>query len=142
MVSTIGRQAGFSLIEVLAALAILALVAVVAPPYVKNAMARAEAEGAVDRIVAALAEAHDLAVTRNRAVRVVIDESAVSVEGGRWRKLPGGIALTVSSERAVMFRPDGSSSGGQVVVSSPGRALLLTIDPLTGRVRRVHAGGG
>lgn len=91
----------------------------------------------------ALNEGRALAVGRARMVRVVVDESlrSISVEGGRWRKLPAGIALAGPRQGAIVFGPDGSSTGGQVVVSQNSRAVLVLVDQPTGRVRRIEAAG-
>lgn len=133
-------KSGFTLAEMLVVLVILGLLAVVAPPYVQGAMDRADAQSAADRIAAALAEGRDLAVTRNRLVSVTIRDSAVSVEGGRWRKLPNGVRLTPPAGGRVIFHPDGSSGGGRAVVSLQEQAWLVSVEPLTGQVQRLHAG--
>ncbi|MBC7951988.1 MAG: hypothetical protein H7Z12_09265 [Rhodospirillaceae bacterium] len=115
----------------------------VVPPYMDQAMARYHARSAADDVVDALNEGRALAVGRTRMVRVVVDENlrSISVEGGRWRKLPSGIALAGPKQGTIIFRPDGSSTGGQVMVSQHSRAVLVLVDGPSGRVRRVEAAG-
>lgn len=139
---------GFTLLELLVVLAVVGLLAVVAPPYVRGALARIEAEQASEAVAEALAEARALALTRNREVRVTVDAQSkgVDVEGGRWRRLPGAVTLSLSpppqgGRWELTFHPDGSSSGGRVLVSSQGRMWSLVIEQLTGNVRRGHAAG-
>jgi Tfp pilus assembly protein FimT len=141
-------QSGFSLVGALVSLAILGLAFIVAPPYLAQARSQYDTQRASDDVGAILAEARNLAVARTQSVRVMVDERnrSISVEGGSWRKLPAGIALAGpppgrDGQAVVMFRPDGSSEGGQLVVSMPGRAVSLLIDKADGRIRRIEAGG-
>ncbi|MBC7908303.1 MAG: hypothetical protein H7Y60_16370 [Rhodospirillaceae bacterium] len=130
--------------QVLLALTAVAGVMIgVLPPYMDQAVARYHARSAADDLVEALNEGRALAVGRARTVRVVVDEDlrSISVEGGRWRKLSSGIALSGPKQGAIIFRPDGSSTGGQVVVSQHSRAVSVLVDTATGRVRRVEAAG-
>ncbi len=142
-----GDCRGFTLLELLAVLVVIGLLAVVAPPYVQGALARIDAEQATDAVAAALAEARGLALGRNRVVRVTIDAGSggIDVESGRWHKLADSVTLSLSPPPSagrwvIVFHPDGGSSGGRVLVSARGRTWALVVDPLTGRVRRVHAG--
>lgn len=139
--------AGFTLLELLVVLVVIGLLAAVAPPYVQGALARRHAEQASDAVADALAEARAIALSRNRVVRVTVDAAArtVDVDGGHWRKLPEAVTLSLSpppqdGRWIIVFHPDGSSSGGQVLVSSDGRAWSLVVEELTGKVRRLHAG--
>lgn len=137
-------EAGFSRLGTLVALAVLGLAATLAQPFLAQAMAGTDATRASDEIVEVLGEARRLAIGRARPVPVVVDEHnrSVSVEGGSWRKLPAGTALAGPAPdrdgRAMLvFNPDGSSSGGQVVVSARGSAVSLLLDADSGRVRRM-----
>lgn len=127
----------------LAITAVAGIIIGVVPPYMDQALARYHARSAADDVVDALNEGRALAVGRARMVRVMVDEDlrSISVEGGRWRKLSSGIALSGPKQGAIVFRPDGSSSGGQVVVSQHSRAVLVLVDKPSGRVRRVEAAG-
>jgi hypothetical protein len=115
----------------------------VLPPYLNEAVARYQADSASDDLLAAFSEARALAASRKRPVNVVVDERnrAVSVEGGTWRKLPGGIAVAGPESGGILFRPDGTSSGGQVVLSRRGLAVSVLVDGPSGKVRRVLARG-
>ncbi len=118
-------------------------------PYGLSLFTRLMPHLASDDVAEAFKEARSLAMSRHASVLVLIneDQNAVVVEGGRWRKLPRGIALAgPAPERdgpgGILFHPDGSSSGGQVVVSSRGHAVSLVVDRGEGRVRRVEANPG
>jgi len=124
-------------------LAVTGIMVGLLPPYLNEAVARYQADSASDDVLDALGEARQLAAGRKRPVKVVVDERnrAVSVEGGSWRKLPDGIAIAGPENGSILFRPDGSSSGGQVVLSRHGRAVSVLVDGPSGKVRRVLAGG-
>ncbi|CAA7625165.1 GspH/FimT family pseudopilin [Magnetospirillum sp. UT-4] len=130
----------------LVALVAAALAGAALKPLHGAAMDRYELRRASDDVRDAMGEARLLAVRRGTEVRVVIDFANLSlaVEGGRWRRLPNGIGLagpaaTRSGETEILFRPDGSSTGGQVVVSVRGRAVSLLVDAGSGGVRRYQA---
>lgn len=145
--ASVSAQSGFSVWGALVALAAVGLAFTVAPPYLAQARSGYDTRRASDEVADVLGEARRLAITRAHRVGVVVDERhrSVSVEGGSWVKLPAGVALagppTDRDGRALLlFHPDGSSDGGQVVVSMPGRAVSLMVDKADGRVRRVEAG--
>lgn len=129
------------------AIGIIGAVLGAAPAAVDAAIARLKAGAAEDDVVAALREARALAVTRGQPVRVRVDEQmrSIWVEGGHWRKLPDGVSLAGpradrDGQGVILFAPDGSSSGGQIVVSWRGRAVSVLVDGASGGVRRVRAG--
>jgi prepilin-type N-terminal cleavage/methylation domain-containing protein len=100
--------AGFTLVELLTALAVLALVVGLAVPYATGGSRRAEAAAGE-----AMAELRHARMTALREARTVV----VSVPGGG---------------SAVVFHPDGSSSGGAIEIGP----IRLGVDRLTGRVAR------
>lgn len=139
-------SAGFSLLDTLVAMVALSVAVTVAQPYLAQAMGRSAATRASDEVVEVFAEARQLAIGRARPVPVVVDERnrSVSIEGGSWRKLPVGIALAGpkpdrDGRAMLIFNPDGSSGGGQLVVSARDRAVSLLLDE-SGQIRRIEAG--
>lgn len=117
-----------------------------APAAVDAALTRLKAGSAEDDVMAALREARALAVTRRQTVRVRVDEQmrSIWVEGGHWRRLPAGVSLAGpradrDGQGVIVFAPDGTSSGGQIVVSWRGRAVSVLVDGPSGGVRRVRA---
>lgn len=119
------------------------------PMAVDAALVRLKAGAAEDDVVDALREARALAVSRGKLVRVRVDEQmrSVWVEGGHWHRLPDGVSLAGpradrDGQGVIAFAPDGTSSGGQIVVSWRGRAVSVLVDEASGGVRRVRAGAG
>jgi general secretion pathway protein H len=139
-----GRQIGSGIV---AALALMTLAAVTVPPYVTKALLLLRAEGTANDIAAALVQAHDEAIRTKRPVRVTFDERDRSwqLDDEAAGRVPRGIGIAGPKPdhdgiEAIIFFPDGSSSGGQVVVSSPSHAWSLAVDLLTGGLRRTRAG--
>ena len=134
------RQAGFTLVEMLVVLAVLAgLLGLVLTrgPARSAALDMREAAGAV---AGALRLARGQAIAGNRSVAVAFKPAGArfQVGAGPVRGLPAGIALAVVSAQeqraAIRFFPDGSSSGGRVELAGRGRGAQIGVDWLTGRV--------
>jgi len=143
--------AGFTLVEVIVALAILGLAAAVALP---GRIVRNEAldlKAAVRAVAGDLRRARDVAVTRNVESTWSLDVAQRIyriADDPRTTRLPEGIAvslLTATSERLgetvgnIRFFPDGGATGGGVRLESAGNAYTILIDWLSGRVEVRHA---
>lgn len=146
------RQAGFSLLEIIIALAIMALgVAMVSVAFMRSN------EGfRFDESVRALAldlkNAQTQAMRSGRDVALVIDVDArtYALGNGATQALPSTAKLRVTSagevlaaegKPAFVFSPDGGSTGGQIEMSITDRAATVEVDWLTGDVRVVEGGG-
>jgi len=124
---------GYSLMELVVVLAILAVaVAVVAPVVGRTAddvRVRAELAG----LAAFLRTAREQAVTRQQALEVTLDREA-RVQASRTVSS----LLRVEADPAMprlTFLPHGMSSGARFMIDAPGpRAYIITVDALTGRV--------
>lgn len=135
------REDGFTLAELLAVLAITALVALAVWP---DALAsrRADVTLAETRILEAMRRAQALAVGQNRDTRVDIDVRRLSVNN---EALPSQVSLSVlftgaspSTDIAVFrFFPDGTSTGGEVEIRSASQKRVIAVNWLTGNARTV-----
>ena len=140
-----GREAGFTLLEILVVLVIgaLAYAVVLAVPMRTGG---AELKAGARAVAAALRQAQATAMSTRRDTLVTIDleERAFLVTGeANPRPLPKALDLKlytaqseVTSERrgSIRFYPDGSSTGGRVTVAMGERKYLVDVDWLTGRV--------
>lgn len=138
------REGGFTLIEMLAVVAVLGLAVVLVtargPARPRGIDLNASAAELAETLRAARAQA----IAGNRAMQVLVDAEthAVQAANGTARRLPDdlGIALfgltgPVQAPRLVIgFAPDGSSTGGAVELSTGARRIRVSAAWLSGRV--------
>ena len=137
-------RAGFTLVEMLVVLALLALVMAIAPPLLGARQGEAQLAAAARELAAALRETRSLALRDGRTEVFVIDAAAGAFRAGPGavRHLAPGLALAaVSGDRqapqpigAIRFFADGSSTGGTLLLLQGERRSHVTVDWLTGRV--------
>ncbi len=134
--------AGFTLIEVIVVLVVLALVATI---FVGRGPMRSrgvEAAGAARALAGAMRLARSQAIATDRAVSLSVDPVRhLYASGGAVHVLPEAIGLAVQGpdgaptrRLAILFRPDGSSSGGSVALADGARTLHVSVDWISGRV--------
>ena len=144
------RNIGITLIEVVVALTIAALVTAAAVPAVGSALDRARATTGTRELVVALKTTRHEARTSGADALFTLDigTRVYRIAGGRDGTLttPDGATLallTAESERlsettgAIRFLPDGSSTGGTITLTHRGREQRVEVDWLTGHVRAV-----
>jgi general secretion pathway protein H len=139
------RAAGFSLIELVVALAVLGLALVLVTGYKPPWSSTLGLDGTARELAAQLRLARSQAIVANRPVVFGLDLAAhrYRVGGEAPRPLPVKyqIALvTVAGEKAgataggIRFNPDGSSTGGRITLAEANRRVAVGVDWLTGRV--------
>ncbi len=144
--TTIGYVQGFTLLELLVVLVIIAGVAVVALPRFTNAMTAVELKGATRQVASALRYARTQAVAKRRDVALLFDverRAFVNSDADKVHMLPADLnlkLLTAQSEivsedvGAIRFFADGSSTGGRITLSVGQRSYIVDVSWLTGRV--------
>lgn len=143
------RSAGFTLVELMVVLGLLSLAYVLVAPSLNKAMGIGENRVASRELLAALREARATAIAESREVRFIVDGVSASYGAGQVRApIPRGfdIASDVPASRrltqrigAIDFFPDGSSTGGAVVLAQRGGVrTTIAIDWLTGHVGMVE----
>ena len=138
------RSSGFTLVELIVVLAILAgLTALVAPSFSRT-VASARLRSAASDVRSTLARGRALAVAtaRERTVAFDLSRGEFGVDNEAVRLLPETIRLRAvlpgeeRKERGnvrVRFFPDGSGEAAEITVTAEdGGALRVTVDPLTG----------
>jgi general secretion pathway protein H len=127
------RGAGFTLVELMIVLAIMALVAALAMPEL---LRRAPASGlgaAAEELRAALSSARAAAIAQDREVSVRGGDGAYRVDGAR-RPFASGVPVRVEvAGGGISFFPSGGSSGGTIVLRAGSASRALEVDALTGR---------
>jgi general secretion pathway protein H len=137
---------GFSLIELLVVLAVLGFTLVLIVGYRAPWSSGLSLRGTAAELAAELRLARSQAIAENRPVVLALD-----LAGHRYRigdrpphVLPAQLAialLTISGERRsgtigdIRFNPDGSSTGGRIVLADGARRVAVGVDWLSGRVR-------
>jgi general secretion pathway protein H len=140
------RSTGFTMMELLIVVAIMAIVAAFAMPAVGNGPSTSAMRGGARELAAGLRFARSEAVARRHDTFVAID-----LEGRRFKvaddprehQLPREAELKLftaqsdivnESTGAIRFFPDGGSNGGRITLASGERKFDIDIDWLTGRV--------
>jgi general secretion pathway protein H len=137
---------GFTLLEILIVLGLMAIVAGFVIPMFGGPVSTTELRGSARQLAAGLRLARSEAVAERRETFLVVD-----VGGKRFKvdrdpqehALPSRVELKLftaqndlvsDSVGSIRFFPDGGSNGGRITVSSGERKFDVDIDWLTGRV--------
>jgi general secretion pathway protein H len=140
------RAAGFSLIELVVVLAVLGFALALFVGYKAPWSRGLGLDGAAAELAAGLRSARAQAIGANRAVAFGLDLAGrgYRIGNGPSRVLQGSFGielLTVAGERQgaasgdIRFNPDGSSTGGRIMLADGRRRVAVGVDWLTGRVR-------
>jgi len=138
-------QAGFTLLEMIIVLVILGLVVGIAASRGPQRSHGLEMRGLVASVVEALRGARGRAISSDRPVLIAVngERRSIAVEGGPTIQLPPELDLTGAAGPAgapgkkligFRFAPDGSSTGGRLVLADGKRHTQIGVDWLTGRV--------
>lgn len=140
---------GFTLIEVMLALVVLALLVSLTPPLFEKAFPSLKLKAATRDLAQEIRYVQQVAILTGvpARVRFDLDNNAYQsdhVNSGEVSALPEGMRF-VASETAAWrsgdqillfeFYPDGSANGGILILDNGGRRFAITVDWLTSRVR-------
>lgn len=148
-----GRQAGFTLLEVLVVVALLGLMLGIVLQRGPVRSPAVDLRAAAGEVARTLRQARGRAVASNQLVQVRFDVPghAYAMDGDGRRPLPTALSIRFTSVApgaqlgaqpgtqpgslpGIGFAPDGSSSGGRIAFGLGGRAVDVAVDWLTGRV--------
>lgn len=137
---------GFSLLELVVALTVAALLFAIVAPTGLGRRERAELASNAGAVAAALRATRSEAILADKPADFVVDvDKALYRVGGRApaRQLVGAPKITLYTTTdetlskavgAIRFYPDGSSTGGGIALSRDGRRYDVLVDWLTGEV--------
>jgi type II secretion system protein H len=139
------RTRGFTLIEIMIALAIMVLLAASLPLLIQRATPTRRVVAASERLITELQLLRAQASASGRPIRIAMSSSGYRVVSGAGEKtvrLPSSMELRShgsGQERAIdeiALYPDGTTSGARIELIDSGRRAVVEVSVLTGRVRR------
>ncbi len=145
------REAGFTLIEMVAVLAIVAMLAALVMPNLPHGTTRPQLEAYALEIAALLKADRNAALrTRSRVETVLSPATREVISGADARKLrlPEDVAFDAivaencagrRNSSSIGFLPSGMSCGGTIALARPGAAVHVRVNWLTGGVEIVAA---
>jgi general secretion pathway protein H len=120
-------EAGFTLLEMLVTVAVMGIVLAVLAGFTRPQSHRLEMEAAARDVARAMRAARGTAISGGTPVTFALPA------------LPGWLTVAERAPQGgIVFAPDGSSSGGGVLLAGDGQATEVSADWLTGRVD-IHA---
>lgn len=137
---------GYTLMEVMVALAIVGMVLAAVPMMMGGPRPGAEVRAAAIELASALRRTRSEAITGFRAEVFYLDieRRAYRVgSAGKETVLPENLAVSLYTARSeladenagrIRFFPDGSATGGRVTLAIGGHSYVVAVDWLTGAV--------
>jgi general secretion pathway protein H len=143
-------SAGFTLIEMIVVMAILALIAGLVMTRGPMNGPGIQAQVAAADMARLLRRARAEAIAQGKPAAVTVEPGANAVRAGAGAPTPMPrdvriVAAATAGEwgvgpsRTIRFWPDGSSSGGRIFLTAGQRKLAVTVDWFTGRVETADA---
>jgi general secretion pathway protein H len=146
LLPTSKRASGFSLLELLIVLSIMAVVTAIVIPVFGNGVSTTQLKTAARQLASGLRLARSEAVSQRRQTFLVLDVAGRRFKVGSDTKeypLPHDVELKLFTAQndlvddkvgSIRFFPDGGSNGGRITVASGTRKYEVDVDWLTGRV--------
>ena len=142
-------SAGFSLLELRAVLAVIALSIGLIAPAISTQMPGLQLRAQARKVAHVLQIAQEDAVVKHRAVSVTFDLAAPAVllDGAPALAIDPKIAIKVTAalgavtqngNPSFLFFPDGTTTGGRIALSRRGHRILIDANWLTGNVRTIR----
>jgi general secretion pathway protein H len=141
--------AGFTLLEMMVVLAILALALTVVPVHLMNATGGQALKSDVRMLISALNYARTRAITSNTPVALVLDRKnmRLTIDGSQQIGLlsktttfgiVGQGTFQAGTPTIVQFYPEGGSSGGELLLSYERDEYRVSVNWLTGAVSTIR----
>ena len=140
------RSRGFTLLELLVVLAIVALAAALVAPNIPGVIGSTRLTAAAEITVAFLREARARAIVDGVAVDFEVDPRTGAYRfADRSKSVNASVAVALTanlpagrkpgSPGVIRFYPDGAASRAAIRLERSGTQRIVAVDPLTGRIR-------
>lgn len=140
-----GRQSGFSLIELMVVMVLVVALFGLVGTSISRSVGGAELRNEIREVIAGLRHTRGQAIIKRTEQVFLADAEKLTWQaaGRAEEKLPEGLDITLNTARSEMtgekaggirFFPDGSSTGGSVLLSVDGRKWYVTVGWLTGEI--------
>ncbi|MES9852972.1 MAG: GspH/FimT family pseudopilin [Candidatus Thiodiazotropha sp. L084R] len=144
------KSSGFTLLELIIVLVIAGALVALVPPAINRVIPGVKLKGASQEMASAIRFLRSWSVAQGKQGLFVLDleqkQYTISSRESVY-ELPQGADLQIvgasdegegDQQGGIRFFPDGSSSGGRVILSAAGKTHQIDVDWLTGRVSLVH----
>ncbi len=134
------EELGFTLIETIVVVAVLGLMLYLIVGRGPAHSPTVDLHAAATRVAQGMRDARSLAIARDQAQLFTVQPATPSfrVGDGAPQLLPRDIAVRLEIDgrpaRGIMFLPDGSGTGGAVVLANATRRMDVRVDWLSGRL--------
>lgn len=147
--SAIGSKRGFTLVELMVVLTILALLAAAMPIALNRFMPARRTIAAADKLVADVRRMQSEAASTGLPARMTLTVSGYRLDttgerGASEVTLPPSTTLRFRARdedrplRELIIYPDGTASPGRFEIADSGRRAVVEVGMLTGSVRRLR----
>lgn len=138
---------GFTLVETLVVLAIMALLITITPPFFSGVIQSTKLKAASWNIVSALKSARNQAITKQKESTLIfnVEKKYFSFNKKNYPlELPNNTILSLiaadterlnKKQAAIRFFPDGTSTGGQIKIMDGQNKYLIDVNWLTGKIK-------
>lgn len=146
------RNRGFTLVELMVVMVIVALVMGLVATSMSRSISGAEARASTRKLVASLryTRARAIIEKREQVLLVDIDNRSYRAPGRKQVNLPEGVDVTITTARSeltaesvggIRFFPDGGSTGGHIELTVNDREYRINVAWLTGESRMERTEG-
>ena len=144
-------ESGFTLLETICVLAVIAMLAAIVLPAIPRATSRTALEAYALKTAALLKSDRNAAVRNGSTIQTELSQLSGTIRSGasgRVVQLPADVTFNAilanqcgghASGAAIEFLPSGMSCGGTIFLSRPGAGFEIRITWLTGGVEVVPA---
>jgi len=144
-------ESGFTLLETICVLAVIAMLAAIVLPAIPHATSRTALEAYALKTAALLKSDRNAAVRNGSTIQTELSQLSGTIRSGasgRVVQLPADVTFNAilanqcgghASGAAIEFLPSGMSCGGTIFLSRPGAGFEIRITWLTGGIEVVPA---